>query len=185
MRLPAMSVSLSYHGRSVPISVTVAMFYIRSASGKTYYFKVFYFPQHVSFKSRALCYSCSLYHFQPTPLTIFLESISFIQVGRKNQKRSKTTCFLPGDEGDNFYVINHGEVEIIIDNVLQSTQGEGGSFGELALIHGCPRAATVRVSFIRAVIFRYPLKRRFGSASGFFVFLLINRLTVCCLSCTT
>ncbi|KAL5253887.1 hypothetical protein ACHWQZ_G013599 [Mnemiopsis leidyi] len=49
-----------------------------------------------------------------------------------------------GDEGDNFYVINHGEVEIIIDNILQSTQGEGGSFGELALIHGCPRAATVR-----------------------------------------
>ena len=43
-------------------------------------------------------------------------------------------------------MINHGEVEIIIDNVLQSTQGEGGSFGELALIHGCPRAATVRVS---------------------------------------
>lgn len=49
-----------------------------------------------------------------------------------------------GDEGDNFYVINHGEVEIFIDNILQSTQGEGGSFGELALIHGCPRAATVR-----------------------------------------
>lgn len=49
-----------------------------------------------------------------------------------------------GDEGDNFYVINHGEVEIFINDVLQSTQGEGGSFGELALIHGCPRAATVR-----------------------------------------
>lgn len=49
-----------------------------------------------------------------------------------------------GDEGDNFYVINHGEVEILIDDALSSCQGEGGSFGELALIHGCPRAATVR-----------------------------------------
>jgi len=49
-----------------------------------------------------------------------------------------------GDEGDNFYVINQGEVEILVDNVLMSTLGEGGSFGELALIHGCPRAATVR-----------------------------------------
>jgi len=49
-----------------------------------------------------------------------------------------------GDEGDNFYVINHGEVEIVINDDLQSTLGECGSFGELALIHGCPRAATVR-----------------------------------------
>ena len=53
---------------------------------------------------------------------------------------------ITGDEGDNFYVINHGEVEIVIDDILQSTLGECGSFGELALIHGCPRAATVRVS---------------------------------------
>lgn len=98
-----------------------------------------------------------------------------------------------GDEGDNFYVIDVGEVEvrypihflnclslttryfvlflsgcpctlyanIITQNIyvlrtvcytiqvyvnseLVTVIGEGGSFGELALIHGTPRAATVR-----------------------------------------
>nr|CAD7393106.1 unnamed protein product [Timema cristinae] len=59
--------------------------------------------------------------------------------------------FLPGetiiqqrDEGDNFYVIDQGEVEIFVNNELVTTIGEGGSFGELALIYGTPRAATVR-----------------------------------------
>lgn len=72
-----------------------------------------------------------------------------------------------GDEGDNFYVIDQGEVEvtivlmilkfpctrdstlfysfqIFVNNELVTTIGEGGSFGELALIYGTPRAATVR-----------------------------------------
>ncbi|XP_022102414.1 cAMP-dependent protein kinase regulatory subunit-like isoform X2 [Acanthaster planci] len=50
-----------------------------------------------------------------------------------------------GDEGDNFYVIDDGEVDVYVDNVgLVTTIGEGGSFGELALIYGTPRAATVK-----------------------------------------
>jgi len=49
-----------------------------------------------------------------------------------------------GDEGDNFYIIDQGEVEIIINGERVSKIGEGGSFGELALIYGTPRAATVR-----------------------------------------
>ncbi|XP_054733999.1 cAMP-dependent protein kinase type I regulatory subunit isoform X1 [Anastrepha obliqua] len=49
-----------------------------------------------------------------------------------------------GDEGDNFYVIDHGEVEVFVNAELVTTIGEGGSFGELALIYGTPRAATVR-----------------------------------------
>ena len=51
---------------------------------------------------------------------------------------------LTGDEGDNFYVIDQGEVEIFVNGELATTIGEGGSFGELALIYGTPRAATVR-----------------------------------------
>lgn len=51
---------------------------------------------------------------------------------------------LIGDEGDNFYVIDQGEVEIFVNGELATTIGEGGSFGELALIYGTPRAATVR-----------------------------------------
>ncbi|CAH8573030.1 unnamed protein product [Schistosoma turkestanicum] len=49
-----------------------------------------------------------------------------------------------GDEGDNFYIIDQGEVDIFLNNEYSSTIGEGGSFGELALIYGTPRAATVR-----------------------------------------
>uniref|UniRef100_A0A8D9A6F3 cAMP-dependent protein kinase type I regulatory subunit n=1 Tax=Cacopsylla melanoneura TaxID=428564 RepID=A0A8D9A6F3_9HEMI len=49
-----------------------------------------------------------------------------------------------GDEGDNFYVIDQGEVEVYVNNELVTSVGEGGSFGELALIYGTPRAATVR-----------------------------------------
>ncbi|ESO00933.1 hypothetical protein HELRODRAFT_185745 [Helobdella robusta] len=49
-----------------------------------------------------------------------------------------------GDEGDNFYVIDHGEVEVYVDGKLVNTIGDGGSFGELALIYGTPRAATVK-----------------------------------------
>ena len=49
-----------------------------------------------------------------------------------------------GDIGDNFYVIDSGEVEIIIDGRNISVIGENGTFGELALIHGRPRAATVK-----------------------------------------
>ncbi|TPP62688.1 cAMP-dependent protein kinase type I-beta regulatory subunit [Fasciola gigantica] len=49
-----------------------------------------------------------------------------------------------GDEGDNFYIIDQGEVDIFLNNEYSSTIGEGGSFGELALIYGTPRAATVK-----------------------------------------
>ncbi|XP_071442556.1 cAMP-dependent protein kinase type I regulatory subunit isoform X1 [Hetaerina americana] len=49
-----------------------------------------------------------------------------------------------GDEGDNFYVIDVGEVEVFVSSELVTTIGEGGSFGELALIYGTLRAATVR-----------------------------------------
>ncbi|VVC86733.1 unnamed protein product, partial [Leptidea sinapis] len=49
-----------------------------------------------------------------------------------------------GDEGDNFYIIDSGEVEVLVNGEVVTTIGEGGSFGELALIYGTPRAATVR-----------------------------------------
>lgn len=41
-------------------------------------------------------------------------------------------------------MIDQGEVEIFVNGELATTIGEGGSFGELALIYGTPRAATVR-----------------------------------------
>merc|ERR1712165_52874 len=51
-----------------------------------------------------------------------------------------------GDEGDNFYIIDTGDVEIYVNGEKVLTIGEGASFGELALIYGTPRAATVKAS---------------------------------------
>lgn len=53
-----------------------------------------------------------------------------------------------GDEGDNFYIIDSGDVEVFVNGERVITIGEGGSFGELALIYGTPRAATVKAGDI-------------------------------------
>nr|KAF6416834.1 protein kinase cAMP-dependent type I regulatory subunit alpha [Molossus molossus] len=45
---------------------------------------------------------------------------------------------------DNFYVIDQGEMDVYVNNEWATSVGEGGSFGELALIYGTPRAATVK-----------------------------------------
>ncbi|CAK1586171.1 unnamed protein product [Parnassius mnemosyne] len=54
------------------------------------------------------------------------------------------TVIRQGDEGDNFYIVDSGEVEVLVNGEVVTTISEGGSFGELALIYGTPRAATVR-----------------------------------------
>ncbi|KAM6156169.1 cAMP-dependent protein kinase type I-beta regulatory subunit [Rhynchocyon petersi] len=54
------------------------------------------------------------------------------------------TVIQQGDEGDNFYVIDQGEVDVYVNGEWVTGISEGGSFGELALIYGTPRAATVK-----------------------------------------
>jgi len=49
-----------------------------------------------------------------------------------------------GDEGDNFYIIDSGEADVYVNDQLVVSISPGGSFGELALIYGTPRAATVK-----------------------------------------
>jgi hypothetical protein len=57
-----------------------------------------------------------------------------------------------GDEGDNFYVVESGEIDVYVNREGSTERfhvasiGKDGSFGELALISGGPRAATVIVS---------------------------------------
>jgi len=47
-----------------------------------------------------------------------------------------------GEVGDFFYVIERGIVEFTIDGSIVGSAGPGFSFGDLALIYNCPRAAT-------------------------------------------
>ena len=42
--------------------------------------------------------------------------------------------------------VHQGDVEIYVNGEKVLTLGEGGSFGELALIYGTPRAATVKAA---------------------------------------
>lgn len=56
------------------------------------------------------------------------------------------TIIKEGDEGNYFYVLDAGEVEVSKEGKFLTNICEGGSFGELALIYGTPRAATVKVS---------------------------------------
>jgi len=81
----------------------------------------------------------------------------------EEEKRLISECMFPstatagevvikqGDLGDNFYIIDQGHATIqVFDTLSDMIQtfniGEGGSFGELALIYGTPRAATIKAT---------------------------------------
>lgn len=48
-----------------------------------------------------------------------------------------------GDNGDYFYILEEGEVGFYINGKAVGKGGKGKSFGELALLHDCPRTASV------------------------------------------
>ena len=51
--------------------------------------------------------------------------------------------FKDGDAPDKMYVVISGVVEILLRDTVIETVPQGGTFGEMALIDGSPRSATV------------------------------------------
>lgn len=65
--------------------------------------------------------------------------------------------FDQGEHGERFYVIKHGQAEVIGDGRLVRTIGPGHCFGEIALLRDTVRTATVRA---RTPLLLYTLERR-------------------------
>jgi CRP-like cAMP-binding protein len=56
------------------------------------------------------------------------------------------TIIKQGDVGDHFYIVESGTFDIYVNENRVASRGPGDSFGELALLYNCPRAATVRAT---------------------------------------
>lgn len=59
--------------------------------------------------------------------------------------RAGEKIFVADDEGDCMYVVRSGVVEMRAYGVVLDRVGQGGMFGEIALIDGAPRSATAVV----------------------------------------
>jgi len=56
------------------------------------------------------------------------------------------TATVEGEPGDSFYVVEAGEAEILVQGQPQGSVRPGGYFGEIALLTGSGRAATIKAT---------------------------------------
>jgi CRP-like cAMP-binding protein len=73
----------------------------------------------------------------PTELDRLLPRIVTVHV------RAGESVFREGDPGDRYFVLREGEAELTVKGQVVGRLGPGQGFGELALLFGRPRSATV------------------------------------------
>uniref|UniRef100_A0A7S2JSU2 cGMP-dependent protein kinase n=1 Tax=Leptocylindrus danicus TaxID=163516 RepID=A0A7S2JSU2_9STRA len=71
-------------------------------------------------------------------IKMFIDAMAPMQAGQDDFIISQ------GDNGDYFYILEEGEVGFYINGKAVGAGGRGKSFGELALLHDCPRTASVK-----------------------------------------
>jgi len=103
------------------------------------------------------------------PVLSGLTPATLSQVAEQMQREThpaQTVIFRQGEPGDKFYLVLEGEVEVLLEEPGGprpiATVGPGGFFGEIALISGEPRTATVRAT--RAVTLYTLGKEQFNAA---------------------
>ncbi len=74
------------------------------------------------------------------------ERRNFIDAMAMQNVPVSTVIIQQGEVGDYFYVVEDGEVSFFVDNKHVGKCSKGGSFGELALLYNCPRAATCKAT---------------------------------------
>ncbi len=70
-----------------------------------------------------------------------------------------------GDPGDAFFMVVVGTTEVIEGGQHQAELGPGASFGEIALIRGIPRPATVRAT-TEVIVYRLPSSAFLSALTG-------------------
>jgi len=70
-----------------------------------------------------------------------------IEVFAPSEASAGSTIIKEGDEGDGFFFMERGTVDVYEQDVHKVTLYSGVTFGEIALLYGCPRSATIRARY--------------------------------------
>uniref|UniRef100_A0A7S0DYM5 Cyclic nucleotide-binding domain-containing protein n=1 Tax=Hanusia phi TaxID=3032 RepID=A0A7S0DYM5_9CRYP len=94
-------------------------------------------------------------HISKTALLAYLDPkarTTVIEAFEKKNFSAGEDIIRQGDDGDYYYILDAGKADVLLAKPLGSEPfkvneyGPGGSFGELALLHGEPRNATIRTT---------------------------------------